>query len=98
MYKLMFHAMYYCAVSKEQHLTCYFACSLALLSYVSFQEYIQLLMPPLIAKWHLLKDEDRDLFPLLEVSECGGHTTLHMLMSWYQVTYQLMMFADMGIV
>lgn len=25
-------------------------------------------MPPLIAKWNELKDEDKDLFPLLEVS------------------------------
>lgn len=24
-------------------------------------------MPPLIAKWNELKDEDKDLFPLLEV-------------------------------
>lgn len=32
-----------------------------------FQEYIQKLMPPLIAKWNELKDEDKDLFPLLEV-------------------------------
>lgn len=31
-----------------------------------FQEYIQKLMPPLIAKWNELKDEDKDLFPLLE--------------------------------
>lgn len=30
------------------------------------QEYIQLLMPPLIEKWNMLKDEDKDLFPLLE--------------------------------
>ena len=29
-------------------------------------EYINLLMPPLIAKWNILKDEDKDLFPLLE--------------------------------
>lgn len=29
-------------------------------------EYIQLLMPPLIQKWNMLKDEDKDLFPLLE--------------------------------
>lgn len=26
-------------------------------------------MPPLIQKWNELKDEDKDLFPLLEVSE-----------------------------
>lgn len=30
------------------------------------KEYIDILMPPLIEKWHLLKDDDRDLFPLLE--------------------------------
>ncbi|CAB1459097.1 unnamed protein product [Pleuronectes platessa] len=29
-------------------------------------EYIQKLMPPLIGKWNELKDEDKDLFPLLE--------------------------------
>ncbi|KAK4871835.1 hypothetical protein RN001_015959 [Aquatica leii] len=29
-------------------------------------EYINLLMPPLIHKWNVLKDEDKDLFPLLE--------------------------------
>lgn len=32
------------------------------------QEYIEELMPPLIEKWNALKDEDKDLFPLLEVS------------------------------
>lgn len=31
-------------------------------------DYINLLMPPLIQKWNVLKDEDKDLFPLLEVS------------------------------
>lgn len=30
-------------------------------------DYINLLMPPLIHKWNVLKDEDKDLFPLLEV-------------------------------
>ncbi len=30
------------------------------------EEYIQMLMPPLIEKWNVLKDEDKDLFPLLE--------------------------------
>ncbi|XP_053666276.1 transportin-1 isoform X1 [Anopheles marshallii] len=29
-------------------------------------EYISMLMPPLIEKWNNLKDEDKDLFPLLE--------------------------------
>jgi transportin-1 len=30
-------------------------------------EYINLLMPALIQKWNALKDDDKDLFPLLEV-------------------------------
>uniref|UniRef100_A0A182MHE7 Transportin-1 n=1 Tax=Anopheles culicifacies TaxID=139723 RepID=A0A182MHE7_9DIPT len=29
-------------------------------------EYINILMPPLFEKWNSLKDEDKDLFPLLE--------------------------------
>lgn len=29
-------------------------------------EYINILMPPLIEKWNLLQDDDKDLFPLLE--------------------------------
>jgi transportin-1 len=29
-------------------------------------EYISMLMPPLIEKWNILKDSDKDLFPLLE--------------------------------
>ena len=32
------------------------------------QDYITLLMPPLIHKWYTLKDDNKDLFPLLEVS------------------------------
>lgn len=36
---------------------------------VLFQEYIEILMPPLIDKWNALKDEDKDLFPLLEVRQ-----------------------------
>lgn len=31
-------------------------------------------MPPLIAKWNELKDEDKDLFPLLEVIHHYIHT------------------------
>ncbi|PIK47305.1 putative transportin-1-like [Apostichopus japonicus] len=34
--------------------------------YLNQQNYIELLMPPLIEKWNTLKDEDKDLFPLLE--------------------------------
>lgn len=30
------------------------------------QKYIDLLMPPIIKKWNMLHDADRDLFPLLE--------------------------------
>ena len=32
----------------------------------TIQEFINMLMPPLIEKWNTLKDEDKDLFPLLE--------------------------------
>ncbi|XP_050313589.1 transportin-1 isoform X2 [Anthonomus grandis grandis] len=35
-------------------------------SHLNKPEYINLLMPPLIQKWNILKDEDKDLFPLLE--------------------------------
>ena len=37
-------------------------------TFVLLQEYINMLMPPLINKWNVLKDEDKDLFPLLEVT------------------------------
>lgn len=30
---------------------------------------LQLMMPPLITKWNELSDQDKDLFPLLEVSK-----------------------------
>lgn len=30
------------------------------------QKYIDILMPPIIKKWNMLNDNDRDLFPLLE--------------------------------
>lgn len=33
------------------------------------EEYINMLMPPLIEKWNTLKDDDRGLFPLLEVNQ-----------------------------
>lgn len=33
-----------------------------------------MLMPPLIQKWNMLKDEDKDLFPLLEVNVKILHT------------------------
>lgn len=35
-------------------------------AHLNKREYIELLMPPLIVKWNMLKDEDKDLFPLLE--------------------------------
>ncbi|KAJ8309625.1 hypothetical protein KUTeg_012832 [Tegillarca granosa] len=31
-------------------------------------DYVNMLMPPLIQKWNVLKDEDKDLFPLLEAN------------------------------
>lgn len=34
--------------------------------HLNTEEYINMLMPPLIQKWNMLKDEDKDLFPLLE--------------------------------
>lgn len=36
-------------------------------------------MPPLIAKWNELKDEDKDLFPLLEVI----HRVIHIYIIIY---------------
>uniref|UniRef100_H2ZM68 Transportin-1 n=1 Tax=Ciona savignyi TaxID=51511 RepID=H2ZM68_CIOSA len=35
-------------------------------NHMNKQEYIQMIMPPLIEKWNSLRDEDKDLFPLLE--------------------------------
>ncbi|KAJ8950269.1 hypothetical protein NQ318_021123 [Aromia moschata] len=35
-------------------------------SHLNKPDFINLLMPPLIHKWNILKDEDKDLFPLLE--------------------------------
>lgn len=35
-------------------------------NHLNKEDYIRLLMPPLIEKWSILKDEDKDLFPLLE--------------------------------
>lgn len=51
------------------------------------QEYIGLLMPPLIEKWNLLKDTDKDLFPLLEVSKmfiwyCSVMTACFLKVGW----------------
>ena len=45
-------------------------------NYLNKEEYIQMLMPPLIEKWNILKDEDKDLFPLLEVRQCHLHFTI----------------------
>ena len=42
-------------------------CHIILLRICSLQDYIELLMPSLIQKWNTLKDDDKDLFPLLEV-------------------------------
>lgn len=40
----------------------------SVLSALNKKEYIDLLMPCLIEKWQQLQDDDRDLFPLFEVS------------------------------
>lgn len=34
--------------------------------HLSKAEYIEILMPPLIERWQILTDDDKDLFPLLE--------------------------------
>jgi hypothetical protein len=39
-------------------------------------------MPPLIQKWNILKDEDKDLFPLLEVS---------FLVIWQSESYEMVL-------
>lgn len=54
-----------------------------------------MLMPPLIQKWNQLKDEDKDLFPLLEASQShlwdgrqhmGRHFDL-LLLSFHSVSH-----------
>ena len=42
---------------------------------LSNKAYVDILMPPLIARWQRLNDDDDDLIPLLEVSSgyCYGH-------------------------
>ena len=35
-------------------------------SHLNRSDYIELLMPPLIERWNVLKNDDKDLFPLLE--------------------------------
>ena len=35
-------------------------------SHLNRPDYIELLMPPLIERWNVLKNDDKDLFPLLE--------------------------------
>ncbi|CAF2750428.1 unnamed protein product [Rotaria sp. Silwood2] len=35
-------------------------------SHLNRSDYIELLMPPLIERWNLLRNDDKDLFPLLE--------------------------------
>ncbi|CAF1223085.1 unnamed protein product [Rotaria socialis] len=35
-------------------------------SHLNRPDYIELLMPPLIERWNLLRNDDKDLFPLLE--------------------------------
>ena len=35
-------------------------------SHLNRSDYIELLMPPLIERWNVLRNDDKDLFPLLE--------------------------------
>ncbi|ELU09912.1 hypothetical protein CAPTEDRAFT_201961 [Capitella teleta] len=46
--------------------------------FVMFQEYINLLMPPLIQKWNHLKDTDKDLFPLPELGTLADSGCNHL--------------------
>lgn len=48
-----------------------------------------MLMPPLIQKWNILKDEDKDLFPLLEVGNLLLSilkTELYVLLDIFELT------------
>jgi hypothetical protein len=44
-----------------------------------------MLMPPLIQKWNVLKDEDKDLFPLLEVSGIPKYTVASIHSYWLNI-------------
>lgn len=35
-------------------------------THLNRSDYIEILMPPLIKRWNLLRNDDKDLFPLLE--------------------------------
>uniref|UniRef100_A0A8C2FM01 Transportin-1 n=1 Tax=Cyprinus carpio TaxID=7962 RepID=A0A8C2FM01_CYPCA len=52
-------------------------------------EYIQKLMPPLIQKWNELKDEDKDLFPLLEHYRAASCPTVNQFTMENQQPYGL---------
>lgn len=39
---------------------------MVLVSFAHLQDYIEMLMPPLFEKWNVLRDDEKDLFPLLE--------------------------------
>lgn len=58
-------------------------------------DYINLLMPPLIEKWNVLQDEDKDLFPLLEVKK--SEVLIFFLISFFlspeQIELELVNFA-----
>jgi transportin-1 len=48
-------------------------------------DFINMLMPPLIQKWNILKDEDKDLFPLLEVGVNFCRTKMYLYRSHFSV-------------
>ena len=48
-------------------------------------------MPPLIAKWNSLKDDDKDLFPLLEcLSSVATALQVLALISYYLLFFYLL--------
>uniref|UniRef100_A0A2K5DCB3 Transportin-1 n=1 Tax=Aotus nancymaae TaxID=37293 RepID=A0A2K5DCB3_AOTNA len=51
-------------------------------------EYIQMLMPPLIKTWDMLKDEDKDLFPLLECLSLVATTLQSGFLLYCEPVYQ----------
>ena len=50
--------------------------------------YLDILMPPLIAKWQQLSNSDKDLFPLLECFTSIAQVSIRVLVDWLVVFYE----------
>ncbi|KAL0615832.1 Transportin-1 [Plecturocebus cupreus] len=83
-----------CAFSKYQHknLLIHYNAIEILADSVGYHsnksEYIQMLMPPLIKTWNMLKDEDKDLFPLLECLSLVATTLQSGFLLYCEPVYQ----------